>query len=209
MLTDGYLVSNTGFTVVQFVLLYLAGAYLHKYPIKDNVHFKYYSKNKRQTIFFMLMIFLGILNLAFSISADFLTTVSNPLVQQIGEFYRHYCMRYSNILVIAQSIFYFLYFETLSFKSRKINCISSYTLAVYLLSDHVFVRQHLYKWIAVDQGRSISSLKYVPYIILWAVIIFAFCVFVEIIRVRLFAFIRKRKFYRKLQKGFWNYVKEF
>ena len=209
MLTDGYLVSNTGFTVVQFVLLYLTGAYLHKYPIKNNIHFKYYSKNKRQMIFFILMIFLGILNLSFSISADFLTTVSNPLVQQIGEFYRHYCMRYSNILVIVQSVFYFLYFETLSFKNKKINRIGSYTLAVYLLSDHVFVRQHLYKWMAVDQGRSIASLKYVPYIILWAVIIFAFCVFIEIARVHLFEFIKRRKLYQKLRNGFWNYVKEF
>ena len=209
MLTQCYLVSNTGFTVVQFVLLYLTGSYLHKYPIKNNIHFKYYSKNKRQTIFFILMIFFGFLNLAFSISADFLTSVSNPLVQQIGTFYRHYCMQYSNILVIAQSIFYFLYFETLSFKSKKINRIATYTLAVYLLSDHVFVRQHLYQWIAVDQGRAIASLKYIPYIILWAIAIFAFCALVEFIRIHLFEFVKKRKFYQKLRNAFWTYVKEF
>ena len=62
---------------------------------------------------------------------------------------------------------------------------------------------------AVDQGRSIASLKYVPYIILWAVIIFAFCVFIEIARVHLFEFIKRRKLYQKLRNGFWNYVKEF
>ena len=48
--------SNTGFSIVHFIFLYILGAYLKKYPIKENIHFKNYSEKKKFLIFLSIFI---------------------------------------------------------------------------------------------------------------------------------------------------------
>ena len=67
--------TNTGYTISNFVMLYIIGAYFGKYKLKDNYHFKNYSNSKYQFIIGCLLLF-----------SIFLSFVGKPLSEYLSNY---------------------------------------------------------------------------------------------------------------------------
>ena len=103
-ITNNAAVNNGGSTIIQFIFLYLLGAYLNKYQIKENLHFKNYSNEKCQLIFlfgFIFFAFVNFLLLSFSI---YLSNFNNQGLQTISSYIFNSRYGYSNPIVIIQTI---------------------------------------------------------------------------------------------------------
>lgn len=203
--TGNAAVNNSGSTILQFVFLYLLGAYLHKYPISNNYHFIRFSKEKKQVIFMFLTIFFCVINffmLSFSILVK---NLDSSIIKSFADFIYNGIYFYSNPFVIIQTIFYFLFFETLTVKSKIINKISGTTLGIYLIHDNSFVRNVIYKLLKIDNGNMIG-LKMLIYMFIVMIIIFIICSFIEFIRDNISKWINDRKVIRNISCRFYNYI---
>jgi len=127
--------ANNGTNIIQFVMLYLVGAYLHKYPIK-----------KLQSKKIILIGFIGciIVNLGLYFITNMIEDTNNSLLKFIKETIQTSLMLYSSPIVIIQSILYFAFFGTFTFKNKLINSISPLMFGVYLIHDNRYIRQPIY-----------------------------------------------------------------
>lgn len=200
--------TNHGSTLTNFIMLYFIGAYLSKYPLSKNIHFKYYSPNKRQCIYLFFFLFFGILNFLMFIFADSLMNYSNPLLQEMGRIWGLFQIAFSNPLIIFQSIFFFLYFGTLKIKSKIINSISSLVLGVYLIHENPHVYDFLYHFIGIDNVEKMTSPLLLLQIIALAIIMFILCLVIEWIRKKIFLFVETRTWSIKLRNKAKHYIRE-
>ena len=102
-----------GYNLVQFIYIYLIGAYLHKFPFK--------SLDRKNS---MLLYLSG----ALLWSLCSVLSVKWKIPHWIS-FY------YNNPLVIIASIGLFVYMSKLEIKSRAINVVAASVLAAYLIQD--------------------------------------------------------------------------
>lgn len=199
--------TNNGLTVIQFIIMYFIGAYLHKYPINQSKYFKNCSKNKIQLTLFVATIFFLFINF---ITYNFGTILENNpsyLLQYFGHLITENYIRYNFIFVILQSVCYFLWFSTLNIKSKFINYISSLTLGIYLIHEYYLIRGNIYyKWFNLDNPELLASKILIIKVIIVAIIIFVGCAIIDIIRQLIFKFIRKRKISQKISNKFYNYI---
>ncbi len=208
-ITHNSLIDNNGFTVVQFCLLYFIGAYLGKYPIRENIHFKNYSKNKFQLVMFSIFALCVILNFCSVELYHYFFDLNKQVTVDLANTLLEILWTYSVPLVILSSIFYFLWFGTFSIKNKFINLIGSLTLGVYLIHDNHFVREVLYKWTGISTGDIVTNYSIIVKIFLLAFIIFIVCALIEFIRQKIFKFCSNRKIVKKLSDKFYNYLKNF
>lgn len=194
---------NDGFTLIQFIFLYMLGAYLKKYPISENIHFKNYSKSKKIVIFSSLFLFFGIVNYLF------LFFSKNVLEMNPGTFISYVCNAikdntylYSNPLIIIQSVCYFLIFENFNFKSKIINHISSSIFAIYVITENPYILGNLYYWIGIntENGSIFNGFSIVIVMFIWSIIVFASCIIIESIRKESIKLIKKLVNYIKFKK---------
>jgi len=204
--TNNATINNNGSTIIQFVFLYLLGAYLHKYPIKDNFHFKYYSKEKRQLIFLFGYVFFTLINFLLLSFSMHLSDFDNQGLQTISSYIFNSKYGYSNPIVIVQTVCYFLYFETISFKSKLINIISSTTLGIYLIHDNLYIRSIVYKFLNIDKGSIMTFSQCLISMILGIIVIFVGSLLIEYLRTVISKFLSKRKFIITIQNKFYNYI---
>lgn len=204
-LTNNITVNNNGSNIIQFCFLYLIGAYFKKYPIKENYHFKNYSKEKRQIIFIFGFMVCAFLNFVIIIFAKHLSEYLNPFVQLISTYIINSQYNYSTPIDIIQSICYFLYFETITIKSKFINKVAAIILGVYLIHDNGFVCTIIYKLLKIDTGRMHGS-KSLIYMLICGMFIFTVCLLIEFIRSRITKFIDNRKMIKNNQEKFYNYI---
>lgn len=200
-------INNDGYSIIQFCYMYFLGAYFKKYPIEKNYHFKIYSKEKRQLIFIFIVLSCVGLNFISYIFSDSLQNYSNPAINLLSTYIYNNFLSYSNPIVIIQSLFYFLYFQTITLKSKFINKISSIILGVYLIHDNSFIRNILYKSlnIANVQNRGIKSIIYA---FICGILIFTICITIEYIRSILTNFLENTKMVKKLKYVFYNYIEK-
>lgn len=200
---------NNGLTVVQFIILYIIGAYLAKYPITENAHFKNFSKNKTKLLLFIGMIAFTLLNfITYNFGVTLVSSTSSTL-QYIGQLITDNYIRYNFIFVLCQSICYFLWFSTLNFKNKIINYISSLTLGIYLLHDNPYMQTRIYEWFGIDPMAAITSKNIFIKILLIALIIYIVGLIIEAIRQGIFKFIKKRKISQKLSEKFYKYLDNY
>ena len=175
--------NNTGFTLVHFVMLYIIGAYLKKYPVSQNLHFMNYSNKKRFFIFLTIFLVAGTFNFLLYNFADQLVNMSsNEVILYIGNSIKNNCFYYQTPLVMIQSISYFLLFETFSFKSKIINRISQSIFAVYIITENVVVVDYLYKFLKIDIGREIYSHSIILRMFICSVIVLLVCVVIDMVK---------------------------
>lgn len=203
--TGNATISNNGSTILQFIFLYLLGAYLHKYPISNNYHFIHFSKEKKQLIFMFLAIFFCIINFLMLSFSIFVRNLDSSIIKSFADTIYNEVYWYSNPFVIIQTIFYFLFFETLTIKSKIINRISNTTLGVYLIHDNSFIRNIIYKLLNIDNGNMIDF-KMLFYMIIVMFIIFITCSFIEFIRNIISKWINNRKWVKNISSKFYTYV---
>ena len=178
IISNQQIFKNDGYTVYNFVFLYLIGAYLNKYPIKKSFLFNNYSKKTYRIILVTIIILSVLFNYFVTKASGYLINVS-PLFNELfsGIFNSQYF--YNNPCIIIQSIAYFLLFESLTLKSKIINTVAKCTFGIYLLHDHRLVREHLYSFLKIKSTNIIYGYRFVLYVFLCAIIIFITCLIIE------------------------------
>ena len=197
-------VFNDGYNLSNFIYMYLIGGYLRKYPIKESYIFKILSKNLYRLVLLFVFILCFMINYMNTKTFGLLSS-SNTVLGLINSNYSHIYNVYSNPFVIIQTISFFLIFESIDFKSKIINKISSLVLGVYFIHENGFVRTYLYKWLRIDNGI-VTSYKFILYVFLMALLIFVCSLIIEFIRQMIFKFLKSRKITKKFNKKLLNYL---
>lgn len=185
---------NDGFTLIHFIFLYILGAYLKKYPISENIHFKNYSRKKKLVIFSSLFIFFGIVNyLFFFFSKSVLEMHPGTFITYVCNAIKDTSYLYSNPLVVIGSVCYFLIFENFNFKSKIINYISNSVFAIYIITENPYILYRLYYWIGINTKKGIifEGFDIVIKMFIWSLIIFVACITIECIRKEIIKLIKK------------------
>lgn len=189
-LCGGKILNNIGYNFYSFIYLYILGAFLRIYPINECKKLK----NISNIWYFIILICIFfscpliryfILFLVFNFkNINFV----NDLYIKIS----YSSLSYFSPLVIVQSLCYFEFFRNLKFKSKFVNFISRYVFGVYLLHENVYIRGFIYKFLKIDVFYG-TSFKHVLYCFVCAIMIFLFCIFVDIFRKAIFDFFKKHK----------------
>ncbi len=198
-------VFNDGYNLSNFVYMYLIGGYLRKYPIKESYIFKILSKNLYRLILTIIFVLCFMINYMNTKTLGMLSS-SNTVLGLINSNYSNIYNVYSNPFVIIQTISFFLLFESLVFKSKLVNKISSLVLGVYFIHENGFVRSYLYKWLKIDDGI-ITSYKFILYVFLMVFLIFICSLIIEFIRQIIFKFIKSRKISKKIENKASIYIR--
>lgn len=205
-LSGGKFIENNGYTIYNFVFLYLVGGYIRRYPIKETYHFKNMSVNGYR----LLLIFVFFMMIFLNYSSEQLASRigGESLISEV--YFRIMANRlgYSTPFVIIQSVCYFLFFETLNIKSKFINYISSCTFGIYLFHDNSYVRHTIYKVLLIDVGpySEYFMLARMVIVLIW---IFIVGVIIESIRKLFIMLIRKTKAYKNTTNKIQNYLNSF
>ena len=172
--------STNGYGIIWFICLYLIGAYINLYIPKDK------KKNKYLLCYLTIAIILFII----------VITIQN-IASKIGiKDYSLKMLSYNNFLVLIESVALFLYFMNVEVKNNIIGKITLYiaplTFSVYLIHEQPVLRTILYTKIL-----NIPILYNNPYaliiMIISIILIFAICISIESIRVKIVKFFRSNK----------------
>ena len=176
---DTWLNTWSGHSLITFILLYLIGAYLRKFPIEKELLFKSWSSEKQSFLFCFLYFSFAFIS--------FLLVVLGQDMHQLGRFtsyigrvIENFHISYTSPIVIIEAIFYLLFFRTIRIKSKFINKISASCFGVYLIHDNYYVRTILYEKLGITSIP--VSIKNVFLTILAAIVIFIICTLIESIR---------------------------
>lgn len=156
-----------GYSVVSFIGLYLLARYINVYEIK--------RVNDTRTWFF---VFLYVsMSLFLSVITFFLLKIGK------GDFVE-YMFYYSNPIVVAESVFFFLIFTKLRFSNRFINMIGGSVLVVYLvhMNHYIEIKNHFFSSIIYDLYSSFGGLNVLLYIGLLFIFIFVVSIIIDKIR---------------------------
>ena len=180
-----------------FIVLYFIGAYLRNYPIENSKLLKKYTikDNRKMFVFgYVLFAFLSFLCLM----ATLFITSNSLLARVVSEVLFELNNNFLSIIVIIQSIFYFLFFKTLNFNSKFINKLSKYTIGVYLVHENMYIRENLYTWLGFSNYASLGP-KLIIIIIVFAIFIYILSVLLEMIRMMIFKFFNNIKLLRVIK----------
>ena len=203
--TGGSYFDNSGFTLYQFVFLYMVGAYLKKYPLSKSYIFKVMSKNMYKLILIFILftcVFSNYILYKYSMSISSVNTV----LGEISSYVSRASTLYNNPFVIIQSICFFEYFGTLTIKNRYINKLASLVFGIYLIHDNNFSRGLIYAYLKINNGP-IYSYKFIFYVFFIAVLIYAICAVIEYIRQKLFKKIYNFKLSKMIREKYYEFIK--
>ncbi len=194
---------NDGYTFFNFIILYLIGAYIRRYPIKETYHFNKLSINGYRLLLLGIIFSMALSNYLIWMFAD-----SNLFIGSfIGEISKRILAsqnNYSTPFAIIQSVAYFELFRSFKLKSKIINYISSFVFGIYLFHEFPYVRSSIYQILKIDTGLFYGYKKLI-YIIIGLCIIFIMGFVMELIRKLLFYGASKLK----PVKCFINKIKSF
>ncbi|MBB4036343.1 surface polysaccharide O-acyltransferase-like enzyme [Dysgonomonas hofstadii] len=164
----GYLwqkdVNYNGYNVMNFIFLYFIGRFIAMHTL--NV-----TTTKRQ------FLYLGIYILCSVISTVFIITKSSDIHSITNRFYI-----YNSPVVFISAISFFLFFRTLKFKNRFINWIAKSALAVYLIHENRFVKEHLYGYIKESTAGIDTEWMLAVRLLFYGVVVFAACIVIDNVR---------------------------
>lgn len=195
--------NNKGFSLLTFCLLYCLGAYLKKFPMKKNYFFKVFSTNARRLVFISIFLLCVLLNSLLHYHGEELLLSSHSILREIGRLLTS-LPEYDNLILIVQTLSYFLLFETLSFKNKFINKIAACSFGVYLIHDNILIRRYLYRFFFIGNYSATLSQIFIR-ILVGTIIVFTLGIIIEMIRKKLFFYIKNRKISKKIS----NKIKEY
>lgn len=194
--------TEDGFGLLQFIILYLIGAYFRKYKIEDSYYLKRFSLNAKRLILLCSYIFLAII-----LGFIYVATIYGSYGKFIDAFFNiisKSIMSYSNPFIIIESVLFFLFFSLLNIKSKLINIIASTTLGVYLIHDNMYLRRILFNWLGFTQDS--YSVSILIKIFICTFLIFFICSLIEYIRQKIFQFVYNRKISKKFRNFYRNFI---
>lgn len=203
--TNNLLFVESGYTLNQFVFMYLIGAYIRKYEVNVHLMEKYNLYQKR---FFLMLIFLlaFIMNFSLNYICQFAMNLDSNIINYISSSLKSLLLAYNNPLVIIQAVSVFLLFGTFSIKSKLINLLGGLTFGVYLIHESFYTRLNLYKWMGIDSGKLIVNKSFIVKIFIYVLIIYFVCSLIELIRKILFNLVSRLKISRNINKKMINLV---
>lgn len=200
--------NNNGYTIASFVMLYIIGAYFGKYKLRENYHFRNFSKNKYQLLLLILFIVSIFLAITPKIITDYFENSNIEILSYVKYLFGLKLIDYISPVIILESVLYLLLFETFDFKSKFINKVASLTFGIYLVHENNFLVKFLYDRLPI----SVNGVIYPNVIIkmlLYSIIIFIVSAIIEYIRQLLSKLITKTKIYKKFINKIENYIKAF
>lgn len=200
--------NNNGYTIASFVMLYIIGAYFGKYKLRENYHFKNFSKNKYQLLLLVLFIISIFLAITPKIITDYFENSTIEILSYVKYLFGLKLIDYISPVIILESVLYLLLFETFDFKSKFINKVASLTFGIYLVHENNFLVKFLYDRLPI----SVNGVIYPNVIIkmlLYSIIIFIVSAIIEYIRQLISKLITKTKIYKKFINKIENYIKTF
>lgn len=198
---------NQGYSLYNFIFLYILGAYLRIYPLDKSKVFEKLNKNKLRLILIVSFILLALFNVSLLYLGKYLEKIDSNILKEIAGYIKRGFVSYSSPIVIIQTVCYFLYFSKLNINSKVINYVSSCMFGIYLIHDNYIIRSFIYRMLKVDLGIMIFSKHIFLEILLCTFIIFFISLFIEILRKLLFKLLRKIKFIDRLLNNIINYIK--
>lgn len=155
-----------GYSLINFIYLYLIGGYLHRFVLDDNIA---HHKTLLFSIYAICAIIFGCCNIM-------RLYVNVPMGNLWG---------YNNPLLIIGAIGLFLFVRTFRFKSKIVNMFGGGVFAAYLLTDIGYVGDLLYKTF----GDFASTIPYLPFrivaIVVVAMLLLFFVCCIDLLRVRI------------------------
>lgn len=150
-----------------FLYMYILGGYLR-------LHVKSHDKAK----FRFLLFFFA------------LAAVNLILVYKLPS-YKNIVASNDNPISVIQGVCLVLFFRDLTFKSKVVNYIAALNLGVYMIHEHFFVRDYIWKklfpiWKTLFSDGKMIVYQNVLYILLTCIVIFVVCACIEKIRVWIF-----------------------
>lgn len=203
-ITGNKSMENNGFTLYQFIYIYFIGAFLGKYKINKNDIIKKIPVNLYRIILISIFLLCAVSNYNMNITCNHLRGLNSVYNEIFGNFITMFS-RYSNPIVLIQSLSYFLLFETLDFKSKIINKVSTLTLGIYLIHFDFNVRNSIFIFLKID-GGPYHSYKYLLYYFTIGILIFICSGIIEFIRQVIMKFIKKRKITQKFENKISSFV---
>lgn len=166
-------VKDAGYGIVNFIMLYIIGAYINKYN----------ANNKNIFIYLLIYIIMA--------GCTYYESINNLLIS--GPF------DYNTIFNIIGSVSLFLVFTKFKFKSKLINIISKHTLAIYIIHVNDFIIKYVYRNL-LKTNLFWKSEFLILHLLASVLIIFIVCLLIDIIREFIFKttiskFIENKKFY--------------
>lgn len=158
--------NSGGYSLYYFIYLYIVGAYI-------NIFFK----NKRLG---KLRLFIGYLIIT-AILYIFNIGMSIVLNRMAGIY------SYNFMLIFISAVVLFLFFKELSIKSKIINKLASLSFGIYLIHDHPYVRNYIYKLLNYEEYFNRNT--FFVYTIFIVICIYLICSMIEYIRQVLFKLI--------------------
>lgn len=204
-LTNYELFNNAkGFSLVNFVLLYLIGAYIREYVINEKTKEKVTGCNARRCYLIIFVICFLINYCIFRIGNHL--TVYDGVCKFFGDRVTNFFIAYDNPLLIIGAVAYFMFFGFVNVKSRIINFISHFTLEIYIITETALFRPILYGWFNLE-GPFYSKMILLKVLVV-AIIIFISCFGIAWIKTQLCKFIcyfsSKIKVVKKFQQKLAN-----
>ncbi len=204
LMTGRSFFENNGFSLYQFIYMYIIGAYLRRYPLDKNYIFKVMSKRMYQLV--LIFVFFGSLFLNYIFSKYTLSiTGINSILDELSSYITEASILYNNPFVVIQTIAYFAFFATLSINSKIINKIATLTIGVYLIHDNNFLRGFIYNALKINNGP-IYSYKFIIYVIIITIVIYICCLIIEWLRQLLFKFVYNLKISYKIREKHYNFI---
>lgn len=194
-----------GYSLTNFVFLYLLGAYFRYYPIQKSRIFEVNTRRKNQLIFLLGFISCFFVNFLLSCFSEILFQGGN-IPSFFGQTISLFFLSYDNPLAIVGSLMYFFWFGTFEIKSKFINRVSSLTLGVYLIHDNPYMRQWLYPFLGFAGEKVYTGILILGKVFLCALAVFIVCALLEWIRQLLFKGINHLKITKWFQRKWRSYV---
>ncbi len=191
-------ISNDGYGIIQFVYMYLMGAYLRKYPIEKSYICKTMSKNLFRVCCLAIFFFCLFGNFCVKTTATYYMD-AHSVVVNVASSIIDMTVTYGNPWVVVQAIAYFLFFGSFNFTNKWVNRISGCTLGVYFIHENSFVKSVLYEVTKLNVPGVEVTYRFVLYGLGVALAIFIGCLFIEYIRQLLFKFVYQRKISKKMR----------
>lgn len=161
--------ANYGYSTSHFIYLYFIGAYLRKISVSLHTH----TRKWRWTLF--AMYFIG------SILLGFLTIMNERYLHNDTSVWL-YTLNYNHPLLIVNSIALFMFFETLSFRSRIINYIAPSVLAVYLIHECNWFSALYYRTVASCWEGGDTSISRIGLLFVMCIVVFVCGVAIDQVR---------------------------
>ena len=159
---DGIL---AGKNVFSFLFMYIIGGYIGMHT----------NKNEKPKFRYLVLAFVSLLTNYF---------IFTRLNDVLG--YKYAVLPYANPFVIMVSVFMFMFFKDLHFKSRIVNAIGGATLGIYAISDFWLVRYWLWGIFDFSKIDCSNVLKNFLMIFISILIIVVCCAVIENLRKYLF-----------------------